>query len=425
MSFRLLIFLMLIQQFAFSQNIRSLDYYKNSAHENNPALLENKNLQQFNNLQNNITLAQFRKPQINITADYLFAPFFFNYGRFISITQNPTKDAYGYDVNLSNGSLYAGQLNAALPLFSGGIIKSFNYQNSVQNEVLKNINNQLVHDLDNNITNQYITIYQIQQLLTFQETIILHVEDRKKIQEVLVQKGLSQQNEYLLLDIELKQRRFDVQQLKIKLYDAFSSLNNTCLIQDSTTYIVDPPTIPLSAPRNQYNFQKKFELDSTEVIARQEVFNIKYRPQLTAYGNAGLNSSTTENIAHNTGISAGLHLLIPIYDGGQKKTVVEQNKLLLENSRNFLKQNSILIENNLAALQQQINLTRQSLEMIDSELLTQETLLQILKDKVVTGQISVTDYLIALQNYETSNQNKIQTRTNLWLLINKYNYYNW
>src|SRR5436190_688514 len=85
---------------------RDLLYYQTQAHANNPVLKENDNQQLFNNLQNNITLAQFRKPQLNVTADYLFAPFFSNNGHAMSITTTPDNDAYGYDVNLSNGGLY-------------------------------------------------------------------------------------------------------------------------------------------------------------------------------------------------------------------------------------------------------------------------------------------------------------------------------
>ena len=55
----------------------------------------------------------------------------------------------------------------------------------------------------------------------------------------------------------------------------------------------------------------------------------------------------------------------------------------------------------------------------------QELLLDIIKDKVVKGQISVMDYVNALQDYAVLQKNKAVAETNLLLYINQYNYYNW
>ncbi len=411
-------------QTAFAQQ-RDLLFYQTQAHANNPTLKENSNLQLFNNLQNNLTLAQYRKPQVNITADYLFAPFFFNNGQFISITQNPEKNAFGYDVGLSNGGLYATQLNVSFPLLTSRIIKTYQKQNQNQNQILQNNKSQLLHNLDKNISDQYIATYQLQQQESYQQKLIVLVQDRQQIVEALVLKGLMQQSDYLLLEIELKQRQYDVQQLKINLSAAFNQLNNSCGISDTAMFELLTPSILQTQPSSQFNYKLKFELDSTNIIAQQHVFNTKYLPQLNAFGNTGINATDVTNIPHNIGVSAGLHLVIPLYDGGQKKTVAQQNKLLLDNLHLYQNQNSITVENNLTTLQQQITLTQQSVSLINSQLSSQETLLLILKDKVVTGQISVTDYLNALKDFATSNQNKILSQTNLWLLINQYNYINW
>jgi outer membrane protein TolC len=411
-------------QLAFAQQ-RDLQFYQSQAHASNPVLKENNNLQLFNNLQNDLSIAQFRKPQVNISADYLFAPFFNNNGHAISITTNPEKDAYGYDVSLSNGGLYATQLNVSVPLLTGGIAKAYDQQVLSQNQLLQNNNSQLLHDLDKNISDQYIAIYQLQEQESYQQKLIEMLQDRQQIVETLVLKGLMQQSDYLLLDIDKKQRQYEAQQLRINLAAGFNQLNNFCSISDTTIYELTEPVILQTQPTAQFNYKLKFELDSTSIIAKQKIFNTKYKPQLSAFGNTGLNAADAGNIPHNVGLSAGLHLVISLYDGGQKNTTAQQNKILLDNLLLHQDQNSLAVENNLASLQQQITLTQQSVTLINSQLASQETLLLILKDKVVTGQISVTDYLLTLQNYAASNQNKIISQTNLWLLINQYNYINW
>ncbi len=427
MSFKSLVFIyccLLISQAVFSQQ-HDLQYYQNKAHKNNATLKENINLQKFNLLQNEMLLAQYSKPQLSFTADYLFAPFFFNKGQIISITQNPEKNAFGYDAGLTNGGLYAAQLNASYPLFTERLINIYKSQNAIQNQILQFGNKQVLHDMDKAISDQFISVYQLQQILNIQQKITVLIESRRVIVEALVQKALMQQNDYLLLEIEIKQLQFDIQQTKINLITAFIQLNNLCSIKDTTSVELIAPSISQTLLSNQFNFKKKYILDSTSIIAQQQVFNIKYRPQLSAFGNTGINAADASNIPHNIGISAGLHLLIPLYDGGQKKIVELQNKLLLDNLKEYQNQNMLLTGNNLNALQQQIVLTEQSINLINSQLSSQETLLQIIKDKVVTGQVSVTDYLKAIQDYAVSSQNKVQAQTNLWLLINQYNYINW
>jgi outer membrane protein TolC len=209
------------------------------------------------------------------------------------------------------------------------------------------------------------------------------------------------------------------------LLNAFTQLNDLCGISDTTLYGLTAPVINQAPRLQQFNYEQKFQLDSMSVIAQQEVFNTKYHPQVAAYGNTGLNAVDAAYIPHSIGMSAGLHLYIPIYDGNLKKTVEQQNKLLMQNTQQYNLTTATRIQNNLNNFQQQINLTSQSLSLLNSQLSTQETLLQILKDKVVIGQISVTDYLIAIQNYAETNKNKIQAQAGLLFLINQYNYVNW
>lgn len=402
-----------------------LSFYLNAAYLHNPALQENLKLQQYNGLQNELTYAQLKKPLINLSADYQLSPFFFDEGRLISITPEPDAKAIGYDAALSNGGLYAAQLNASLPLLTNTILNAFTRQNQTQNLVLQQLNLQIRHDLDKTVTEQFIAAYQSQQQIQYLKKIIALLDDRRRIVEALVQKGLMQQNDFLLLKIEILQNEYAVQQQEMNVSAAINQLNNTCGIRDTALIGLAAPEIAQSQPLQQFSFQQKYALDSANLMAQQAVFNTRFKPQLLAFGNAGYLSSNIKTLPYNMGFSAGLHLSIPLYDGHQKNIGESQNQLLLENMQQYRNQNAIEVQNNLAALQQQINFTQQSVSLLDAQLSAQETLLQIIKEKVVSGQISVTDYLSAVQNYAGANQNKIQTQTSLWLLINQYNYVNW
>jgi outer membrane protein TolC len=177
--------------------------------------------------------------------------------------------------------------------------------------------------------------------------------------------------------------------------------------------------------KETFNYEQKFAIDSLNLQLQQQVFNLKYKPQLFAYGTTGLNATDASNLPHSVGLTAALHLNIPIYDGGQKKIVAAQNKLGLDNLQQYKNQTTVQVHNNLLNLEQQISITEKSISLLNSQLADQETVLQLLKEKVVSGQVSVTDFLNAVENYTATNQQKIQTATNLSLLINQYNYVNW
>ncbi|MCY7363469.1 MAG: TolC family protein, partial [Ignavibacteria bacterium] len=63
--------------------------------------------------------------------------------------------------------------------------------------------------------------------------------------------------------------------------------------------------------------------------------------------------------------------------------------------------------------------------LFESQITKQESLLKILQDKVISGQISTIDYVKSIEDYVQSNQNLHNSRISLWQLINQYNYLNW
>jgi hypothetical protein len=127
----------------------------------------------------------------------------------------------------------------------------------------------------------------------------------------------------------------------------------------------------------------------------------------------------------NIGLSAGLHLSHSLYDGNQRKIVNQQNKLLLDNLKEYKNQTWIQKQNNLTYLRKQMELTRLSLVGFNDQLKKQEALLEIVKNKVIYGQNSITDYRLALQDYIATNQNIIKRKPIFGSMINQYNYVNW
>lgn len=419
-----LILLLVLPVLLQAQN-KDINYFIQEGVKSNPNIAENINLQQFFQIQNEIITAQNKRPQVNFTGDYLFAPFFFNNGRVISITPNSSPKAYGYDAGITNGGWYAAQVNVAIPLFNKALIKPLYEQNKIQGDISAYGRKQLEQDLKKSIIDQYIITFQFQQQTTYLQKIIDQLETRKPYVTALVKQGLLQQNDYLLLDIQQTTSRNDLLQLQYAYTNGLAILKNLAAISDSTVFNLADPLIVLQPAPAEFYYVQKFRLDSLNLVAQQNVFNIKYKTQVSAIASSGINAVDITNVPHNVGLSAGLHVAVPIYDGKQKKMNERQNNVLLTNLQAYRNNTALLQQNNIRNAKQQIVQWQQTIDLLDQQIKKQELLLEILKDKIIKGQVTVMDYINALQDYIVTQKTRALAETNVLLYNNQYNYYNW
>ena len=419
-----LILLLVLPVLLQAQN-KDINYFIQEGVKSNPNIAENINLQQFFQIQNEIITAQNKRPQVNFTGDYLFAPFFFNNGRVISITPNPSPKAYGYDAGVTNGGWYAAQVNVAIPLFNKALIKPLYEQNKIQGDISAYGRKQLEQDLKKSIIDQYIITFQFQQQTTYLQKIIDQLETRKPYVTALVKQGLLQQNDYLLLDIQQTTSRNDLLQLQYAYTNGLAILKNLAAISDTTVFNLADPLIVLQPAPVEFYYVQKFRLDSLNLVAQQNVFNIKYKTQVSAIASSGINAVDITNVPHNVGLSAGLHVAVPIYDGKQKKMNERQNNVLLTNLQAYRNNTALLQQNNIRNAKQQIVQWLQTIDLLDQQIKKQELLLEILKDKIIKGQVTVMDYINALQDYIVTQKTRALAETNVLLYNNQYNYYNW
>ena len=280
-------------------------------------------------------------------------------------------------------------------------------------------------DLKKSIIDQYIITFQFQQQTTYLKKIIDQLETRKPYVTALVKQGLLQQNDYLLLDIQQTTSKNDLLQLQYAYSNGLAILKNLTAISDSTVFNLANPVIVLQPAPAEFYYVQKFRLDSLNLVAQQNVFNIKYKTQVSAIASSGINAVDITNVPHNVGLSAGLHVAVPIYDGKQKKMNERQNNVLLRNLQAYRNNTALLQQNNIRNAKQQIMQWQQTIDLLDQQIKKQELLLDILKDKVIKGQVTVMDYINALQDYIVTEKTRALAETNVLLYNNQYNYYNW
>ncbi|WP_170064388.1 TolC family protein [Polaribacter glomeratus] len=419
----LLVFLKSIA--AFSQESTNLAYFKKQAIENAPTLNENKNLLKSGEINNSIIDAQNNAFLVNATSEVSVAPYFNNNGQLIDVTTKPTTSAFGYDVGITNGGLYAAQVNVTKNLFNKAITGNLLFQNKILNNTISLSSEEITHTIIKNITDAYILAYQIQLQEEFTKGILKDLEKRLQVVELLTKRAIVMESDYLLLALDVDSKKLELQQIQINFNTAINQLHSLSGATIGTVKNLDAPDFENVAKPTQFFYQKRFENDSLQIIANQLVFENQYKPQVTAYANSGLNAVEIPNIYRRFGASAGLRLTIPIYDGKQRKYNAQQ-RILKEESLAFYKDNAkVLQTNNLSSIVQQINALDANMLLLDKQLDNQKRILEIYKGKLVQGQVSVVDYLNIIQNYKLNSYTKLQMQTNHWLLKSEYNFINW
>jgi hypothetical protein len=408
-----------------AQDKVTLDYFVNKAKENTPVLLENDNLFRIGELQNSIIKAQNKAFQINATSEVLVAPYFNNNGKLIDITTTPSNTAFGYDIGITNGGLYSGQINVTKNLFNQAATDNLLFQNKIQNNTITLSSEEITHNLVKNIMDVYIMAYQLQLQEDFTKEILKDLEKRLQVVELLVKRAVLMESDYLLLQLDIEGKKLELQQIQNNLKVA---INQLYIMSGTPLGNIDQlgtPNFLDNKNPSGYFYEKKFKNDSLQIIANQRVFENQYKPQVTAYANTGLNAIEIPNIYRRFGASAGLRLTIPIYDGKQRKYNVQQS-LLKEESLEFYRDNSkVQIDNNIKSIEHQIQALKTSMQLLEKQLKKQENILEIYKGKLFQGQVSIVDYLNVIQNYKLNAYTKLQMQTNYWLLQSQYNFINW
>lgn len=399
-----------------------LHYFLSHAYESNPAILENKNLAQIENLEMRRMSAMYKAPNIYLSSDILFAPYF-NNGKLFST--NPQPNAIGYDIGITNGGLYSGLVNAQLPIINNRRYKIFKESAgiNVRNNIYKI---ELVkHTLKKSVTDQYLHCSgSYQQMQSIQEITRL-LSDQKEIVDKLVRNGMLNQSDFILLSIEYATQMANLRQLQADYKGNLMLLNNLCGINDTNTVILSPLLLELYSGQTQNHLMEPYTFDSLKTSIQQKIFDSKYLPQVNIFSNAGLNAVSLAGLGNKIGLSAGLGFTWTIFDGKQKKIVASQIRLkhstIATKKHFFAQQTQLQMESDL----QQLKIIDQKIQLLEQQSEDFQDLLEIYKIQLEKGQLSVIDYINTLKAYKNIQTTIIISKTNKQLLINDYNYWNW
>ncbi|UBM58679.1 TolC family protein [Marinilongibacter aquaticus] len=406
---------------------KNLQYFVEKAKENSPLIDDNLNQSRANGIEAERLRAFYTKPQIGLVASYMFSPILSNdqgKTKFQPNVEN-ANHYYGYDLAYSNGGTYQAMATITKPLFNEKSYETAREQLHVNSLASENTAKLSAHDLEKIVGDQYILCIQDKMLQEYVDTVLNLLSQQKEILQKLVQSGIYRQSDLTLLNIERK--GFVAQQTAFKANYCrdLLDLNILCGIEDTNCIALPHSDLTLSSPVDRSSFLEKYRLDSLNIAAQRKMFELKYRPQVSLFGNAGLNAVYAPTILQRFGLSAGISLTYNLFDGGQKD--LNRNKLAVQHKtvslykHNFLSQNAVRKNKILQELSTYVDRLREA----EQQLNDYKTLLSVYKKEILSGQMSIVNYINTLKNMLALHRDYTLLFAQKQSLINAYNYWNW
>jgi outer membrane protein TolC len=426
---KILIVFVLTFQFSICWSQQDLTYYITQAITNSPLIKDNRNLSDAAKIEAERLKAFYTKPQISLIGNYMVAPVIStNNGKNVLVLNpdNPT-NYNGYDLAASNGGMYQGLLNINQSLFNGVRSRAATEQVMVTSQINENLIKLTTHDIEKFVTDQYILCLQDNRQMTYLNTLIAIIKDQKGIITKATTSGIAKQSDLSLIIIEYKNQVNAWNTFNATYRRDLMDLNILCGIND-TAYVI-LPEINLQLKQDDIvsssAFTKRYKLDSLNLRATQKMFDLKYKPQLNLYANAGLNGVYIPTAPNRFGASAGISFTMNLYDGKQRAFNNKKTEILIRSTQSystiFITQNAVRKSKALI----EIRMLDERMVVAESQLEEYKKLMDYYRKEVLTGQLSVVIYINILKNLAMLQRDYVLMQANKQLLINTYNYWNW
>jgi len=405
----------------------NLDFYINQAKASSPLINQAQNGNKIVGLDLEQIRSILTKPEINVEASALFAPIIShdnNSNRF-ELVSSGANSYTGYDMALTDGGQYQSVVSLRQPLFTGSSFRAYSGRADISHQINENRITLTAHELENVISHQYLLCLKAKRTAETNQQLLLELGDQIKLMQKLVENAIYKQSDLMLLQIEYDNFKLNYESAQSDFRSNLYDLNLLSGIKDTVTVDlqeIDPQIKNRSGTASE--FVNSYRLDSLNISAEQNISNLKYKPQVNFFANAGMNAVYLPAF-NRFGFSTGLSFSWNIFDGHQQK-LLKQKTEINQQTLDFEKQHFITRQEiNENAILKQIGLVEKRKVLTDRQLNQYDKLLMVYRAKLAQGEISVIDYKTILRDLAAKKQERALLGLEEQALIISYNYWNY
>jgi outer membrane protein TolC len=389
---------------------KSLDFFITQGLSGSP-LLKDLNSQIQSNSVDSLLVKAGVKPQVNFNTYFMYAPVI---------------NGYGYSEPITNGQNLTSTINVSQSIFNKKTIEANYLKYGIQNKSLVNTVKLTINDIKRAITSQYLVAYSVSNEIKFTKDLIKAGTDQDNIMKILVEKGIYKQTDYLSFLIALQSLTLQIFSLEIEYSKELSSLKTLCGIKDTADYNLEIPDLtghPIVPPSDSPLFQR-FKIDSLSIENERLLIDRHYKPDIKWFSDAGVVNNEPKIIYQNFGVSLGLSLALPVYDGNQRKLNIQKLQASEETRKTYEEFFKIQYDQQRLQLNNELHKNLQLVPQLKKQMELSRELIK--QDKLLLNQggISITDYIIAVKNFISFQKNLNDYEVKALQIMNEINYLN-
>lgn len=401
-----------------------LNFYLDQAKANSPLINKNKNESKIVMLDLRQINSILSKPEINLISGIMFAPIIShdNNGSHFELVSEGSTDYTGYDLALTDGGHYQAVVSVKQPLFTGSRYKTYANKASISGQINDNNIALTVHELEQIVGYQYILCIKSKMQINNELLLLKELGEQVSRMQKLVENAIYKQTDLMLLQIEVQNYEAEYSMMQEEYRTNIYDLNLICGIRDTsmvelqeTEFVLKPDIIANSG------FLTAYKLDSLSIIADQSISELRYKPQMDLFADAGLFAAYLP-YPERIGFSTGVSLSWNIFDGRQRSIQREKSNISLQTvefeKHNFMTQNEISKNKIL----NQIESVDQRLRLLEQQAAQYDKLYIAYSRELSQGEASVMDFKNLLKDIAAKKQETLLLKMERQLLINSYNY---
>lgn len=426
MRTNLTIFFLLCASFLDAQTT-NLSYYLKQAEDNSPLINKELNEKKIIQLDLKQVKAVLYKPEVNIVSGITLAPIIShdnNSNRFKLVSDGAT-DYTGHDLDLTDGGQFQAMVSLRQNLFSASKYRIYASKSDISDQISSNNIILTKHELQQLVAYQYILCLFSNRKADIRLSLIKDINDQVNILHKLVENAIYKQTDLMILQIELQSYLTEYEDLKTEYLSNIYDLNLLCGINDTSRVELAETDFKLSsALQGASGYLKSYQLDSLDILGDQLLNDLKYKPQIEMFADAGLNAAYLPSL-NRLGLTTGISFTWNIFDGHQRDIEREKNAIKLQTlefeKKNFFIQNDI-----------QKNKALKQILALDKRILQSEKqserygqLYNSYSKELTLGDVSIMDFKNLIEDMASNKLAELQLQMERQIQINTFNYLNY
>ena len=407
--FLLNIFILLFCVKTYSQDCTLASYLERGV-SGSPVLKDLSNQILSNQYDSLIARATFL-PQVNFNASMMYAP---------------TINGWGYSDVLTNGQSLMGTINVNQQLFNKKT-REANYEKfGLESGNLVNNRKISLSELKKAITAQYLAAFAALEERRFQQEVSAAMENEAKVVKAWAEKGIYRQTDYLSLQVEILSLERNIRDLDLRYRKELWNLNLICGIGDTNTCDLKLPAIKDTLAKTAENtlFFRQFLFDSLLIKNEKLLIDRRYKPAVSWFADGGLVNNEPKYLYQNFGISGGLSMTLPVFDGNQRKINYDKIRMREETRKNYQENFRFRYQSQLRQLKAELEQTRMLMKENEKHILLVQELIDADKVMLNNGSLAITDYILALKNLVETKHAGLLYQIRIQYIFNEFNFWN-